>query len=193
MLIAQVKSDTMFLQRLNIVDYSMLVGQRSRTISVADSLDSTSAGRPVHHHRSHSQSVAGLAARSPAVSANAAPTFHHARGPSLVPGAHLGTPPPPGQDGPLPSFDPNASDELDGRCFRSHDGGMVSLPVHTGGREAREDTFYIGIVDVLQPYSTKKKLENVTKSIFYDATKISVVPPPEFAIRLCCLVERITV
>jgi hypothetical protein len=196
MLVAQVQSDTAFLQRLNVVDYSLLVGQRSRSISTADasaaSLMGTRNGSNTgsgvvggQHRRSQSHgdpNHAGYSSAGSPLTAGAMGISHRRTASAQT--ADSG-----------PGYNPVAADQLDGRCFRSSDGGLVSLPVHesASGSDAREDTFYVGLIDVLQQYSGAKKLENMAKSIFYDGSKISVVPPADFAQRLCILVERVTV
>ena len=57
----------------------------------------------------------------------------------------------------------------------------------------REDVYYIGIIDILQTYTPQKRLENFAKGLWMDRHLISVVPPDEFAERLCKLIDRITI
>jgi hypothetical protein len=84
------------------------------------------------------------------------------------------------------------TDAVDGSCFRSWDGGMPSLPIFDGNdlTTARIDTFYIGLIDVLQHFSPAKRFEATTKGFLY-AGGASVVPPDEFARRICERIERI--
>ena len=56
----------------------------------------------------------------------------------------------------------------DARSFQSLDGAAV---------------YYIGVIDILCQWDTKKKLENFFKSIRYDSKGISAVPPKEYADR----------
>jgi 1-phosphatidylinositol-4-phosphate 5-kinase len=43
--------------------------------------------------------------------------------------------------------------------------------------------YYLGVIDILCEYNTKKRLENVFKSIRYDSRGISAVPPKDYADR----------
>ncbi len=43
--------------------------------------------------------------------------------------------------------------------------------------------YFIGIIDILTEYSTRKKFEHVFKSIKYDGRTISCVPPEQYADR----------
>ena len=84
--------------------------------------------------------------------------------------------------------------EQDGACFRSWDGGMPSLPIFDNPSDmttARIDTFYIGLIDVLQNFSAAKRFEATTKGFLYNG-QASVVPPTEFATRICESIQRIT-
>lgn len=130
-LLAQLLSDTAFLQKHRIVDYSLLVGIRARV-------------------RMGGPSAAVTAEQSQSTEST--------------------------------------------KALRSADGGMLSVPIYDGdAKQAREETYYIGIIDILQPYTRGKQIENFAKGLVTDKHKISVVPPEEYAQRLCMLVERITV
>lgn len=64
---------------------------------------------------------------------------------------------------------PQGDDDTgEARSFSSADGSCV---------------YYIGIIDILCEYDTKKKFENVFKSIRYDSKGISAVPAREYADR----------
>lgn len=41
-------------------------------------------------------------------------------------------------------------------------------------------TYFIGVIDILTEYSTKKKFEHLFKSIKYDGETISCVPPLQY-------------
>lgn len=45
------------------------------------------------------------------------------------------------------------------------------------------ETYYMGIIDILTPYSTLKKIEHAFKSLRYKADEISSVNPRQYALR----------
>eukprot|EP00759_Apiculatamorpha_spiralis_P031206 PhF_6_TR32952/c0_g1_i1/m.48485/K00920/PIP4K2; 1-phosphatidylinositol-5-phosphate 4-kinase len=64
-----------------------------------------------------------------------------------------------------------------------------SLPEH-------KEVYYLGIIDILQPYNTKKKLENGTRGVLsklFSGSKaeISSVPPADYAKRFVTMVRSI--
>lgn len=66
------------------------------------------------------------------------------------------------------------------QCFV--DGGDLS--VLTGTRKGGKAIYYVGVIDFLQPWSTKKILERKLKgAIGYDIDAISCVTPQEYATR----------
>jgi len=46
-----------------------------------------------------------------------------------------------------------------------------------------DEIYYLGIIDILTPYSVSKKLEHLFKSIQHDRTSISAVNPSQYAKR----------
>jgi len=49
--------------------------------------------------------------------------------------------------------------------------------IRTMNEEGGEEIYFIGIIDILIEYATKKKMEHMFKSIAYDAEEVSVVDP----------------
>eukprot|EP00796_Vickermania_ingenoplastis_P005605 gene5605-4027_t len=131
-LLRQLRLDLQFLEALSIVDYSMMIGVRSRVLS-----------------RDKCESLLANAARSP-------------------------------------------EREEDVSCLHRCDGGLLSLPIRNEDDTAREEVYYLGVIDVLQEYNSSKKLENFAKGFYNDRTQISVIPPPEYAERLYRSIERIS-
>lgn len=172
-LLAQLRLDLQFLQRLSIVDYSMMIGVRSRvlsshlsaSVSTSHSLRSSTAG----------ESKKGF-------------------------GANLSQDGPSSVDSGLQLSDEGAAEpvgeeeqECDVTCLRSCDGGLQSLPIQLkDDTTMREEVYYMGVIDVLQEYNSSKKLENFAKGFYSDRTQISVIPPPEYAERLYKAIERIS-
>ena len=71
--------------------------------------------------------------------------------------------------------------------------GIVSEPLYDPGdaNTFREEEYFLGFIDVLQPYNSGKQIENFAKGLVQDKHGISIVPPDEFADRLCKLAGRI--
>ncbi len=136
-LLAQLRSDTLFLNSLAVVDYSCLIGMRSRIF--------TKDYAGVTHHGTADTQLTGEA--------------------------------------------------KDAECLFASDGGLLSLLIYAenDAHTVREDVYYLGIIDVLQTYTPGKRIENFAKGLLMDKHRISVVPPDEFAERLCKLLERISV
>lgn len=147
--LAQLNSDTMFLSELKVVDYSLLVGVRSRL----------RMSTPIVSQRIH-------ATTSPDTRAALSGGDEASLMQSGAPGA----------------------------CLRSEDGGMRSLPINTDedSSTTREDTYYLGLVDVLQTFNSSKKVEHFVKGMIHDRSKISIIPPDDFAKRLTSFVEKIS-
>nr|CCC90034.1 putative phosphatidylinositol 4-phosphate 5-kinase alpha [Trypanosoma congolense IL3000] len=78
---------------------------------------------------------------------------------------------------------------LDGRCFRADQGGMMSAD-HPG---ARKEIYYIGIIDILQEYNSRKRMETLLLGAVKDRQKISSVPAKEYAERFVSFVSSIIV
>jgi Ca2+-binding EF-hand superfamily protein len=73
-----------------------------------------------------------------------------------------------------------------------HDKSLASEGASSGNEAGEARSFpstdgtcvyYIGIIDILCQYNTKKRLENIFKSIRYDSKGISALPPQEYADR----------
>lgn len=50
-------------------------------------------------------------------------------------------------------------------------------------RKKKNSLYFIGIIDILQKYNTKKKLEHGIKSVAYNPNEISAVDPTHYAKR----------
>jgi len=68
------------------------------------------------------------------------------------------------------------------------DGGALSLI--KGKRNGKRAMYYIGIIDFLQPWTTKKVVERQFKGLMgYDTRAISCVPPDEYATRFLAFID----
>jgi len=52
--------------------------------------------------------------------------------------------------------------------------------------------YYVGIIDILQPYNIRKQLENVFKGLFVADGTMSCVPPDQYSRRFRQYVSKIT-
>ena len=65
--------------------------------------------------------------------------------------------------------------------FTQDDGGLCSVDPLTG-REGNE-VYYLGIIDILQRYTARKKMEHGVKALTHDANAVSCAPPSFYAER----------
>jgi 1-phosphatidylinositol-4-phosphate 5-kinase len=69
-----------------------------------------------------------------------------------------------------------------GACKPKVDGGHLSCLL--GTRRGKQVTYYMGIIDFLQPWTVKKRLERDLKGLAgYDTSAISCVAPSDYAAR----------
>jgi len=72
--------------------------------------------------------------------------------------------------------------------FYQDDGGLRA----TDERNRDIDKiYYLGVIDILTPYTTLKKMEHVWKGMSADRRKISPVPPREYAERFFAFVKAV--
>ncbi|XP_039158582.1 phosphatidylinositol 4-phosphate 5-kinase 7-like [Eucalyptus grandis] len=57
--------------------------------------------------------------------------------------------------------------------------------------EVYDVVLYMGIIDILQEYNLKKKIEHAYKSLWYDPLSISVIEPKLYAKRFISFLERV--
>ena len=57
--------------------------------------------------------------------------------------------------------------------------------------EVYDVVLYLGIIDILQDYNLKKKLEHASKSLFLDPMSVSVVEPKLYAQRFINFLEKV--
>jgi len=157
----QLKKDVAFLKNQNIMDYSLLIGIHF--------LDKFRSGK--FEVRAVSRSIAG-SQTLPAAQASDAPEGRGRRI-SVVPsdsGFHAEN---------LVATNMARSRSLSGRIsehpFKGCHGGFQG--------EDRSEIYFVGIIDILQQYNSKKTAENFFKGMMTDKRQISSVPPPEYGDR----------
>ena len=68
------------------------------------------------------------------------------------------------------------------------DGGALSAL--SGTRKGKRVTYYMGVIDFLQPWGVKKRLERDLKGLAgYDKSAISCVAPSDYAARFVKFIE----
>ncbi|KAI0686594.1 SAICAR synthase-like protein [Earliella scabrosa] len=72
--------------------------------------------------------------------------------------------------------------------FYQDEGGLRATDE---ANEAMDTIYYLGVIDILTPYNTLKKLEHFWKGLSADRHKISPVPPVEYASRFFSFMKAI--
>jgi hypothetical protein len=199
-LLAQFRSDVGFLRQLSVVDYSCMIGVRSRLFSREEGPSKTIVLQRHQHQDNDEPYVDPLGGgevprplarhqRAPSEVTNVTSVASDA-GAQTVTVAINGAGPGAASSGGQP-----ASNDDVYVCIHGCDGGLLSLPIYAPGDDttAREDVYYLGIIDVLQTYNSAKKLESFAKGFVNDRQAISVIPPDGYSERLYKVLERITV
>lgn len=57
--------------------------------------------------------------------------------------------------------------------------------------EVYDVVLYLGIIDILQDYNLRKKMEHASKSVLIDSVSISVVEPKLYARRFIDFLEKV--
>lgn len=164
LLIDQIKKDCEFLKRSRIMDYSFLVGIYVLP-SAADG-GASKSGSPGPLTRSVADATLRMSTVTPHGNTGDRPDSTMA---DLT--EHLRT------------------TRLDGRCFTADQGGMVSSRV----AGLRQEIYYIGIIDILQEYNARKRLENAFFGAVHDRKRISCVDPNDYAARFIAFMSSIIV
>jgi len=70
--------------------------------------------------------------------------------------------------------------------WTTYHGGMV---YEDDNGEVDNEVYFVGLIDILQKYNKRKKLENWIKKMKYDRNTISAAPPDLYAQRMCDFFE----
>ncbi|KAH9577501.1 Phosphatidylinositol-4-phosphate 5-kinase [Trypanosoma melophagium] len=164
LLIEQIKKDCDFLRRSNVMDYSFLVGIHVLPTNNHRWMGNTQSGgkdgfqgTPPLHGLTLDGAMAGVFSETQL---------------NMTTSMYGGTP---------------SESAIDGRCFTSDQGGMLS----TEQPGAQREIYYIGIIDILQEYNLRKRLETFVIGSLKEREKISSVPPREYASRFLSFMSSI--
>lgn len=145
LLMNQLKSDCLFLAKMRIMDYSLLVGIHYMSRGNKDNI--------------RQRSMKMLEPTTPVMGGTAAFKQTSIRA--------------------APSTDPIPQERR--MCiFYSEDGGFRSS--ENDGRSG-DELYFLGVIDILTPYTVKKRIEHVFRSIKDDAKSISAVNPIDYSRR----------
>lgn len=193
LVIDQVKADCDFLKRSKIMDYSFLVGihilPQKRLVMVPGSRGLMNAGETFNATQTAAPALSAALNSSvlaqpldvgPMTACTVFANSSQAGGgggiadSSMLMGAQQSQAP---------------ADALDGCCFTCDQGGMMSND--TPG--LRSEIYYIGIIDILQEYNARKRLETAVFGTINDFHRISCVNPHEYAARFISFMSSIIV
>lgn len=73
-----------------------------------------------------------------------------------------------------------ASKERRKSIFYAEEGGIKGI-----NEEGNEEIYFLGIIDILTPWSLSKKLESAFKSIKFDKKEFSAIHPKDYGSRFC--------
>lgn len=179
-LLEQLIIDERFLESLNIMDYSLLVGihclnkgtpknlPRDRILSVYHPKQSSKENIQRSFHPSLSSSIIQVPSFDQ-------PFQKYLQSSSSASAVVLSSSPPSF----TLSMDQLPSERAYFRFYQDL-GGFGSTDEHN---EPLEEIYYLGIIDILTPYKFKKKLEHALKTINYDASVISAINPRAYGRR----------
>ncbi|CAG8491961.1 7865_t:CDS:10 [Paraglomus occultum] len=172
--VKQLKKDVELLERLNIMDYSLLVGLHDTTRGNKDNIrediltvfqpDTKKLNRvPSNHKRENKVTVSELR--------KAVKTTDPLKlGPSST------------------KLSLDAFSERSHCIFYSDDGGFAATDEDNSPKNY---IYYLGIIDILTPYNFVKKIEHAWKSLSYDKNGISAVEPGEYGNRFLGFIQSL--
>lgn len=190
----QLERDCKLLEKLNVMDYSLLVGihsmneddhtahhfesihniQKDTPNSTSQSVSSSSTLMEKEEILSTPTSPSLGSESSPAIDGKRSSKQGHKRSQSKV---QTSFPLPPELKSKMVSI------------FQQDDGGMRAMD--KDGKPL-DEFYFIGIIDILMLYSTRKKAEHAYKAVKYNKDEISSINPIAYSKRFCNFITGIT-
>ncbi|KZV30369.1 phosphatidylinositol 4-phosphate 5-kinase 8-like [Dorcoceras hygrometricum] len=200
-LVSQLSLDIAFLESLQIIDYSLLLGLHFRAPEHLKSLLEPSDSLN-NHERTNETSVDGVISEGKFLipPKGLLLVTHEPTSVSTIPGPHIR-----GSTLKAYSIGGKEADLLLPGTGRLRVQLGVNMPAQASHKLTQDETdtsevelfevydviLYLGIIDVLQEYNLEKKLESTFKSLKYDPMSISAAEPKIYSKRFLSLIERI--
>ncbi|KAF8888608.1 hypothetical protein BD779DRAFT_1523933 [Infundibulicybe gibba] len=175
LLTEQLRRDAEFLKKINVMDYSLLVGihnmQRGNRDNVRkNTLKVFSPDIPTPPHRKPTQKVGSKSPEASMVRRAMRSSDPKRLGKDTIR---------------LPEEDTGDRQHF---IFYRDEGGLRATDEANDGLDT---IYYLGVIDILTPYSGVKKLEHFWKGLRADRHKISPVPPEEYSDRFFAFMKAI--
>ncbi|CAK7273767.1 Phosphatidylinositol-4-phosphate 5-kinase [Sporothrix epigloea] len=180
----QLHKDVKLLQRLQIMDYSLLVG----THDTRRGNDENLRGKilQVFEPRDGNQNADGPGGAQSVLMRTPSKLEHQRKTRELRQMLQSERPIPIGQSS---NKMPDELDDNKQSIFYKDDGGFQAT--HQDNTPA-EEIYYLGVIDCLTHYGIAKKIEHFWKGLSNDATKISALPPQQYGDRFLKFMSGIT-
>ncbi|KAL1900502.1 Phosphatidylinositol-4-phosphate 5-kinase [Sporothrix stenoceras] len=180
----QLHKDVKLLQRLQIMDYSLLVG----THDLRRGNDENLRGKilQVFEPRGDNQNADGPGAAQSVLMRTPSKLEHQRKTRELRQMLKSERPIPIGQSS---NKMPDELDDNKQSIFYKDDGGFQAT--HQDNTPA-EEIYYLGVIDCLTHYGIVKKIEHFWKGLSNDATQISALPPQQYGDRFLKFMSGIT-
>jgi len=165
LLTEQLRRDSEFLRRMNVMDYSLLVGIHNMRRGNRDNVRRNTL-------KVFSPDVPRLRRKTTQTNGQSPEAIAMRRAMRASDPKRLGW-----DTIRLPDTDTGERQHF---VFYQDDGGIRATDDHN---EPTDTIYYLGVIDILTPYRTLKKLEHFWKGLKSDRHKISPVPPTEYSDR----------
>ncbi|XP_067114624.1 phosphatidylinositol 4-phosphate 5-kinase-like protein 1 [Osmerus mordax] len=176
-LLRQVQMDTSFLQRLNVLDYSLLLAQQP--LQQDERLQGLSFASLIMRTKKSVIAGSSPAHSDPGAIPGAVLGAESETGSCWVVGAQAGSDP--------PDTLPNAAELQDFQVQNRRLLPSTRNPLHV--IDGPEHRYFLGIIDIFTVYGFRKRLEHLWKRMRHPRQTFSTVSPSTYCLRLCSWVQ----